>query len=163
MKDTELVSALRNLKINTTGLACLGCNYGFQCSVSGCRLIGMAADRLNEVGIILSIIKGMHEEAKESEKTLLGIVMSLFNRYYMIEQAAPEQKTNRRNDAIDALTYSVRAFPPRKRITDFERCTDTSELADTLRCIDDSGYEMSGVTQDASGVYTVFFRRPAQE
>lgn len=68
MKDTELVSALRNLKATWKPVVCIDCMYGDDCIINGCRLIGMAADRLNEVGIILSIIKGMHEEAKESEK-----------------------------------------------------------------------------------------------
>lgn len=93
----------------------------------------------------------------------MGIVLSLFNRYYMIEQTATEQKTSRRIDSIDALTNAFRVAPPRKRITDFERCTDTSELADTLRCIDDRGYCFTGATQDASGVYTVFFRRSVSD
>ena len=168
MKDTELVSALRQLKINTKGLACIGCNYGFNCSSSGCRLIGLAADRLNEVGIILSIVRGMHAEANDTEKSLFGIVLSLFDRYYGLtpsiqRNTISEQQNSTRHDVLDSLAYAARVSTPRKRITDFELCADTSELAKTLRCIDDNGYYMSGVTQDGSGVYTVFFRRPARE
>lgn len=48
MKDPELVAALRRLKINTKGIACLGCNYERDCGVHGCRLIGCAADRIAE-------------------------------------------------------------------------------------------------------------------
>lgn len=168
MRDTELVSALRQLKINTKGLACLGCNYGFNCHASGCRLIGIAADRLNEVGIILSIIKGMYAEAKDSEKTLLGIVLSLFDRYYGIAHGVPrnpehEKQNGAWNDALDALTYAPVESSPRKRVTDFERCADTEELAVTLRCIDENGYTIIGVTQDGIGIYTILFSRPARE
>lgn len=48
-------------------------------------------------------------------------------------------------------------------ITDFERCADAEELAMTLRYMNENGYILVTVTQDASGVYTVFFRRPARE
>ena len=166
MKTNELVVALRQLKINTKGIACLGCNYGLQCSTKGCRLIGLAADRLNEVGIILSIIKGMHAEAKDNEKSLLGIVLSLFDRYYGLtygisRNIVPEPKRDHRIDVLDALTYAVLVSTPKKRIIDFERCADTEELATALRCINDNGYYMIGVTQDGAGTYTVFFRRPA--
>ena len=168
MKDIELVSALRKLKVNTKGLACLGCNYGYKCSTNGCNLIGLAADRLNEVSIILSIIKGMQAAAKESEKSLLGIVLRLFDRYYGNTHGIPrnsehEQQTGTRNDVLDALAYAPMVFSMRKYVTDFERCADTEELAATLRNIDENGYTIIGATQDGIGLYTVIFRRPARE
>lgn len=168
MKDTELVAALRQLKVNTKSSACLGCNYGFNCSSSGCRLIGLAADRLNEVGIILSIVRGMHAEAKDAEKSLLGIVLSLFDRYYKLtpgiqRDTIPDQKSNPCLDIVDSITYAWNVTLPRKWFTDFELCADTKELAQTLQFIDKHGYTMVSATQDASGVYTVFFRRPARE
>ena len=140
MKDTELVSALRQLKVNTKSLACMGCGYEQGCSIHGCRLIGLAADRLNKVGIILSIIKGMHAEAKGSDRQLLGIVLALFDRWY----GQPKNT---------APVY----------FTDFELCADTKELGQTLTFIDNHGYSLVSATQDSSGTYTVFFRRPAQE
>lgn len=173
MKDTDLIAELRHLKINTKSIACLGCGYENGCSVHGCRLIGLAADRLNEVGIILSIIRGMHAEAKDAEakdaeKSLLGIVLSLFDRYYGLtpsiwRNTTSEQQNSTRHDVLDAIAYAARVATPRKRITDFELCADAAEMAKTLRCIDENGYFMSGVTQDGSGVYTVFFRRPVSE
>lgn len=168
MKDTELVTALRQLKVNTKSLACLGCGYENKCSTKGCRLIGIAADRLNEVGIIMNIIKGMHAEAKGSEKSLLGIVLSLFDRYYGLtpdvkSNTIPDQKNNPRQDIVDSIMYAWNVTPPRKWFTDFELCADTAELGQTLQFIDKHGYTMVSATQDVSGTYTVFFRRPAQE
>lgn len=168
MKDAELVAALRQLKINTKGIACLGCNYGLQCSTKGCRLIGLAADRLNEVGNILSIVKGMRAEAKDAEKSLLGIVLSLFDRYYGLtpdikSNTIPDQKSNHRPDIVDSIMCAWNVTPPRKWFTDFELCADAKELAQTLQFIDKHGYTMVSATQDVSGTYTVFFRRPAQE
>lgn len=45
MYDSELIFALRQLKVNTKSLACLGCRYGHDCGIHGCYLIGCAADR----------------------------------------------------------------------------------------------------------------------
>lgn len=168
MKDTELVAALRQLKVNTKSLACLGCGYKYDCGIHGCHLIGMAADRLNEVGIILSIIRGMHAEAKGAEKSLLGTVLSLFDRYYGLthvgsRNTVPGPKSNPRPDIVDPIMYACAVTPPRKWFTDFELCADTKELAQTLQFIDKHGYTMVSATQDASGVYTVFFRRPAND
>lgn len=168
MKDTELVAALRQLKVNTKSLSCLGCGYEHNCSIHGCHLIGMAADRLNEVGILLSIVRGMHAEAKGAEKSLLGTVLSLFDRYYGLthgipRNTVPDPKSNPRPDVVDSIMYAMSAIPPRKWFTDFELCADTKELAQTLKFIDKHGYTMVSATQDTSGAYTVFFRRPALE
>lgn len=149
MKDTELVSALRQLKINTKGLACIGCNYGFNCHASGCRLIGIAADRLNEVGIILSIIKGMYAEAKDTEKTLLGIALSLFDRYYGVTHGIPRNTVPEKKN-IHRMAY------------DFEICSKKVDLVAALDCINRNQWALIAITYGPNG-YTLFFRRPARE
>lgn len=65
-------------------------------------------------------------------------------------------KDNKSDSVLD-LFYNGAPF---KYVNDFDLCADTDELKQTLRCIDDNGYTMVSVTQDASGTYTVFFRRP---
>lgn len=99
MYDSELIFALRQLKVNTKSLACLGCRYGHDCGVHGCHLIGMAADRIAE----LRFRKGMV-------------------------------------------------------VSDFEICADLEELKATMDYINRHGYDVISVTQDAIGVYTVFFK-----
>lgn len=168
MKDTELVATLRNLKVLMKRTICLNCFDGEGCDINGCRLIGLAADRIAEYDSALENIKAVYNLASGSEKSLLQDVIALFDPAYgnssnLRNHIAQKQKRNPRSDAIDAIRYAWTLIPPKKRITDFERCADTAELADTLRCIDDNGYEMSGVTQDSSGVYTVFFRRSVSE
>ena len=165
MTDKQLVAQLRNLKVNTKSLACLGCGYEHDCGIHGCHLIGMAADRLNEVGILLSIVKGMHADAKGAEKSLLATVLSLFDRYYGLthvglRNTVPGSKSNPRPDIVDSIMYACAVIPPLKRFTDFELCADTKELEQTLQFIDKHGYTMVSATQDGTGVYTVLFRRP---
>lgn len=46
MKDQELVSAIRWLKVETGSLACMGCGHEHNCGVSGCAVMREAADRI---------------------------------------------------------------------------------------------------------------------
>lgn len=168
MKDTELVAALRSLKATFKPTVCLDCQKGDDCIINGCNLIGMAADRIAEYDSALENIKNVYNVASNSEKILLMDVIAIFDSAYgnpsnLRNHIAQEQKRNPRNDPLDAIRYACTFTHSQKRITDFELCADTAELAKTLRCIDDNGYFLSGVTQDASGVYTIFFRRPARE
>lgn len=46
MRDQELVSAIRRLKVETGSLACMGCGHARNCGVSGCAVMREAADRI---------------------------------------------------------------------------------------------------------------------
>lgn len=46
MRDQELVSAIRQLKVETGSLACMGCGHEHNCGVSGCAVMREAADRI---------------------------------------------------------------------------------------------------------------------
>lgn len=168
MKDIELAAELRQLKVNTKSLTCMGCLHEKNCRILGCNVIGFAADRLAEIDSALDAIKIMHESSNGAVKSALRDVLSLFDPAYGAPPEIPHNvpfnpKRSHRPDAVDAALYSFTAVPPVKRINDFELCADTAELKETLRCIDDNGYTFVGATQDASGTYTVFFRRPARE
>lgn len=49
MTDKELIAALRRLKVQAGSIACLGCGYEHSCSVHGCRIMRVAADRLEQL------------------------------------------------------------------------------------------------------------------
>lgn len=49
MSDRELIAALRGLKVETGCIACLGCGYEHNCSVHGCRIMRLAAERLEQL------------------------------------------------------------------------------------------------------------------
>ena len=46
MKDKDLVSAIRRLKVETGSLACMGCGHEHNRGVSGCAVMREAADRI---------------------------------------------------------------------------------------------------------------------
>ena len=49
MSDRELIDSLRRLKVETGSIACLGCGYENNCSVHGCRIMRVAAERLEQL------------------------------------------------------------------------------------------------------------------
>lgn len=49
MCDRELIAALRRLKVETGSIAFLGCGYEHNCSVHGCRIMRLAAERLEQL------------------------------------------------------------------------------------------------------------------
>ena len=49
MTDQELITALRRLKVETGSIACLGCGYEHDCSIHGCRIMRLAAERLEQL------------------------------------------------------------------------------------------------------------------
>lgn len=49
MTDRELIASLRRLKVETGRIACLGCGYEHNCSIHGCRIMRVAAERLEQL------------------------------------------------------------------------------------------------------------------
>ena len=47
MKDNELITALKQLKVEAGSLACLGCGYADHCSTHGCAILRAAVDRIS--------------------------------------------------------------------------------------------------------------------
>ena len=138
MTDKQLSELLRQMKDNTKSLACLGCGYENKCSTKGCRLIGLAADRLAAYAQAVETIKAMHTAASGVGKSLLRDVLSLFDSWY---GQTPE--------------------PPRT-VYDFEICTRRVDLVAALDYINRNQWELISVTFGPNG-YTLFFRRPARE
>ena len=168
MTDKQLVAQLRKLKVNTKSLACLGCGYEHDCGIHGCHLIGMAADTIAKHDAALETIKAKHTAASGVGKSLLRYVLSILDPAYGVppeihHNVVHAQQNNCRPDVVDAIQYALESIHTIAYVHDFELCDNGSELIRTMRYIDDHGYTMVSATQDASGVYTVFFRRPAQD
>lgn len=48
MTISELIKALRRLKIQTNSFACLGCGHEHNCGIHGCAIIREAVHRLDD-------------------------------------------------------------------------------------------------------------------
>ena len=51
MTNEELIQALDRLKVQTGGLACLGCGYEHNCTTKGCRILREAVEQLSAPAI----------------------------------------------------------------------------------------------------------------
>lgn len=49
MERTELIRALRRMKVETGSLVCLGCGHEHNCSTQGCTIIRAAAEELEKM------------------------------------------------------------------------------------------------------------------
>ena len=57
MRDQELVSAIRRLKVETGSLACMGCGHEHNCGVSGCAVMREAADRIANQSTHIAVLQ----------------------------------------------------------------------------------------------------------
>ena len=60
MNSTDLIKALKNLKVQTGSLACLGCGWEQNCSTQGCRIIREAAAQLEALAIASDVAPVVH-------------------------------------------------------------------------------------------------------
>ena len=141
--DKQLSDQLRQMKVNTKGLICLGCAHEDNCGIHGCNVIGQAAKRLDEVEHALTVIKKLYASTSGLLHMEYGDILSLFYP--------------RHGD-----TKKVNVPPTSKEVTDFLVCENqVADLSNALRSIDNAGYRIVAATQDSDGTYTLFIRRPA--
>lgn len=136
MNNKELSAQLRQMKVNTKGIVCLGCEYENNCSIHGCTVIGIAVGTIERYDAALENIKAMYDAAHGVEKTVLRDVLALFN----IKAFSPDD--------------------PLRMVYDFEICSTKASMIRCLNCINNNQWELISATAGPMGC-TIFFRRPA--
>ena len=71
MRDQELVSAIRRLKVETGSLACMGCGHEHNCGVSGCAVMREAADRIANQSTHLAVLQQEIEKLRGQNRQLM--------------------------------------------------------------------------------------------
>ena len=136
MTDNQIVAQLRQMKVNTKGIICLGCEYENNCGIHGCTVIGNAASVIEKYDAALENIKAMYDAAHGVAKSALRDVLALFN---------------------------IKAFSPDdtlRMVYDFEICRTKASMIRCLNCINHNQWELISATAGPMGC-TIFFRRPA--
>ena len=105
MRDSELVSAIRRLKVETGSLACMGCGHEHNCGVSGCAVMREAADRIANQSTHVAALQ------QEIEK-----LRGQLPRWIPVEERLPE---------LDELVLVIASGKPKENITLY----GSSELA----------------------------------
>lgn len=70
MRDQELVSAIRRLKVETGSLACMGCGHEHNCGVSGCAVMREAADRIANQSTHIAALQQEIEKLRGQNKQM---------------------------------------------------------------------------------------------
>ena len=102
MRDQELVSAIRRLKVETGSLACMGCGHEHNCGVSGCAVMREAADRIaNQSTHIAALqqeiekLRGQNKQLREAAALVSKESAELLERRWIpVEERLPEDRSN---------------------------------------------------------------------
>lgn len=97
MRDQELVSAIRRLKVETGSLACMGCGHEHNCGVSGCAVMREAADRITNQSTHIAALQ------KEIEK-----LRAQLPRWIPVTERLPDH---------DELVLVIASGKPKENIT----------------------------------------------
>lgn len=71
MRDTDLVNAIRRLKVETGSLACMGCGHEHNCGVSGCAIMREAADRIANQSTHIAALQQKIEKLRGQNRQLM--------------------------------------------------------------------------------------------
>ena len=72
MNRTELVKALKRLKVQTGSLACLGCGREHNCSAHGCAIIRAAVEELEKMQWV-SVEDGLPRDETDGETVIAAV------------------------------------------------------------------------------------------
>lgn len=138
MTNKQLAAQLRQMKVNTKGIICLGCEYENNCGIHGCTVIGNAASVIEKYDAALKNIKAMYDDAKGIEKSVLREVIAMLN----IDTSSPD----------DTL----------RMVYDFEICSTKAGMIRCFNYINQNQWELISTTAGPMGC-TIVFRRPVDE
>lgn len=116
MRDSELVSAIRRLKVETGSLACMGCGHEHNCGVSGCAVMREAADRIaNQSTHIAALqkeiekLRGQNKQLREAAALVAKESAELLERRWIpMEERLPD---------YDDLVLVIASGKPKENIT----------------------------------------------
>ena len=102
MRDSELVSAIRRLKVETGSFACMGCGHEHNCGVSGCAVMREAADRIaNQSTHIAALqkeiekLRGQNKQLREAAALVAKESAELLERNYVMSIIADIRKAGK--------------------------------------------------------------------
>lgn len=102
MRDSELVSAVRRLKVETGSLACMGCGHEHNCGVSGCAVMREAADRIaNQSTHVAALqkeiekLRGQNKQLREAAALVAKKSAELLERNYVMSIIADIRKAGK--------------------------------------------------------------------
>lgn len=120
MKDQELVSAIRRLKVETGSLACMGCGHEHNCGVSGCAVMREAADQIaNQSTHIAALqqeiekLRGQNKQLREAAALVAKESAELLERRWIpVEERLPELQNWGASKVVLGIIQNESGYPP---------------------------------------------------
>ena len=120
MRDTDLVNAIRRLKVETGSLACMGCGHEHNCGVSGCAVMRAAADRIaNQSTHIAALqqeiekLRGQNEQLREAAALVAKESAELLERRWIpVEERLPELQNWGASKLVLGIVQNESGYPP---------------------------------------------------
>ena len=100
MTNNELAEFLRNMKVETGSLLCLGCGHEHNCGIHGCVILSMAADALDNserhVAALHKEIKGWRRQYQQLREAAALVAKEsaelLERRWIPVDERLPEKE-----------------------------------------------------------------------
>ena len=101
MTNRELAELLRQIKVETGSLMCLGCGYEHNCGVHGCNIMHMAADALGN--------SSRHVETLQKEIERLRAQLP---RWIPVEERLPATESWGASKVVLGIVQNESGYPP---------------------------------------------------
>ena len=96
MRDSEIVSAIRRLKVETGSLACMGCGHEHNCGVSGCAVMREAANQSTHIAALqkeIEKLRGQNKQLREAAALVAKESAELLERRWIpMDERFPEKE-----------------------------------------------------------------------
>lgn len=120
MRDQELVSAIRRLKVETGSLACMGCGHEHNCGVSGCAVMREAADRIVNQNTHIAALQQEIEKLRGQNEQLRGAATLvakesaelLERRWIPVTERLPETESWGASKVVLGIVQNESGYPP---------------------------------------------------
>ena len=134
MTNNELAEFLRNMKVETGSLLCLGCGHEHNCGIHGCVILSMAADALGNserhVAALHKEIKGCRRQYQQLREAAALVAKEsaelLEQRWIPVEERLPN---------LDELVLVIASGKPQENIT-LDNSVELAELYSDGWCLE---------------------------
>lgn len=134
MTNNELAEFLRNMKVETGSLLCLGCGHEHNCGIHGCVILSMAADALDNserhVAALHKEIKGWRRQYQQLREAAALVAKEsaelLERRWIPVENQLPN---------LDELVLVIASGKPQENIT-LDNAVELAELYSDGWCLE---------------------------
>ena len=132
MKRDEIVAGLRRQRVETGGIACLGCGWENSCGVRGCRIMREAADMLENDVTYDGVLQDTIKKWEKAYGTLREKYSALLEQNGKLRDAAADVTRLAAEAAVERDWIRVEERLPEEHDSIFAKAYGTKRWADGM-------------------------------